>query len=365
VIPGEYAPRPGHTSGAAKRIVRCHFTHDVLFWHSHRGGIFTFATCRFFWARTAAASVFNGYPVISAGSGAVCVRLWVCSGRKAAAGKRYPVAMHFAMPSVESIFLLNPPFSGSTAMADLLLKSPVTWSAWSNGEGQWVEEVTEEMRRDPWNPEVDFEWPRIRAAWMKRKPAAKSIMVEKSPPNLLRVRSIIETFENSIFVVSNRDPYAWLGGVIHHENYRKEIRNPQRRREIVRHEISQWVFRSRVQIGNIELVRGRSVITRYQEFCGLPQLFLQNLYNYCGDLRIDARSQVRVKSYPVQGLVNMNARQISRLNSDDIAAANEILDDARPVLEFFGYECTDPRARSAGTLVRFSNQLRGIMRSRN
>jgi hypothetical protein len=267
------------------------------------------------------------------------------------------------MTRVENIFLLNPPFSGSTAMAQLLLKSPLTWSPWSNGEGQWVESVTEEMRRDPWNPEVDFDWRRIRAAWLERKPPGKSIMVEKSPPNLLRVRSILATFADSIFVISNRDPYAWLGGVLHHETYRAEIRNPHRRREIIEQEISQWVFRSRVQIENISLVRGRSIITRYQEYCGSPELFLQNLYNYCGDLQINSRSQVRVKSYPVQGLVNMNDRQISRLTSGDIAAANEILHDAKPVVEFFGYHLIDRKTRSAAILTRLPHPLRRIMRS--
>ncbi len=269
------------------------------------------------------------------------------------------------MTNVENIFLLNPPFSGSTAMAQLLLKSPLTWSPWSNGEGQWVESVTEEMRRDPWNPEVDFDWRRIRAAWLERKPAGKNIMVEKSPPNLLRVRSILETFTDSIFVISNRDPYAWLGGVLHHESYRPEIRNPRRRREIVKHEISQWVFRTRVLIENIPRLRGRSVITRYQEFCDSPGLFLQNLYNYCGDLQIDVREQVRVKSYPVQGLVNMNDRQISRLTADDIGTANEILLDAKPVVEFFGYRVMDRKARPTTILPRLTQPLRRVLRSRD
>jgi hypothetical protein len=269
------------------------------------------------------------------------------------------------MMCVENIFLLNPPFTGSTAMADLLLKSPVTWSPWGNGEGQWVEEVTEEMRRDPWNPEVDFDWGRIRAAWMKRKPAGKSIMIEKSPPNILRVGSIIETFADSIFVISNRDPYAWLGGVIHHEKYRQEISNLHRRREIITDEISQWVFRSRVLIEDIERVRGRSVITRYQDFCASPQLFLHNLYNYCGDLQIDVRSQVRVKSYPVQRLVNMNDRQISRLTSGDLATANAILHDAKPVVEFFGYHLIDRKADSSAMLTRLPRPLRRIMRPRD
>jgi Sulfotransferase family len=275
------------------------------------------------------------------------------------------VASFLAMTSVESIFLLNPPFSGSTAMAQLLLQSPHTWSPWRNGEGQWVEAVTQEMRRDPWNPAVDFDWRWIRAAWLERKPAGRRVMIEKSPPNILRVRSILEAFPDSIFVVSNRDPYAWLGGVLHHESNRDEVRNTTQRRDLVKDEISKWVFRSRVQIENISMLRGRSVITRYQEFCGSPELFLQNLYNYSGDLEIDARAKLQVKSYPVQGLVNMNDRQMSRLTNDDIAAANEILNAAKPVVEYFGYRVVDRKARPTTILPRLTQPLRRILRSRD
>jgi Sulfotransferase family len=337
-------------------------SHDGLFWHSARGGIFTFAFRGLFSCanrrRIGLQRLSGHFRRVRRGLRQALIA-WRPQG---SAGNRSPLAMQFAMPSVENIFLLNPPFSGSTAMADLLLKSPITWSAWSNGEGQWVEEVTQEMRRDPWNPALDFDWERIRAAWLERKPADKRIMIEKSPPNLLRVRSILETFPNSIFVVSNRDPYAWLGGVLRHEGYRGEIRNPNRRREIVRYEISQWVFRSQVQIENIRILRGRSVITRYQEFCGSPDLFLQNLYNYCGDLRIDARAPLKVKSYPVQGVVNMNDRQVSRLTSDDIATANRVLIDAKQVLEFFGYHLMDRKTRSATMLTRLPQPLLRIMR---
>lgn len=38
--------------------------------------------------------------------------------------------------TVTGIFLLNPFFSGSTAMSAMLLQSPRTWAAWLDGEGQ-------------------------------------------------------------------------------------------------------------------------------------------------------------------------------------------------------------------------------------
>jgi hypothetical protein len=222
-------------------------------------------------------------------------------------------------------------------MAGLLLTSPITWSSWPDAEGQWVPAVRSEMRRDPWNPAVDFDWHRIRKVWMKSKPAGKSVLVEKSPPNLLRAESILRAFPNSVLVISNRDPYAWLSSVMHRK-YRQEIEDPQRRREIITLEVNHWISLSRRQIANMALVRGRGLVTTYESFCASPEIFLQNLSGYCGDLQIDRKSTLKIKDYPVQCIADMNSLQIARLKPEDIAAASEALSNAGPEMEFFGYK---------------------------
>lgn len=126
-------------------------------------------------------------------------------------------------------------------MAGLLLKSPKTWCTWADAEGQWVLAVRSEMRRDPWNPQVDFDWRRIRKVWMKSKPADKSILVEKSPPNVLRLRSIVKVFPDSLFVISNGNPYAWLSSVMHRERG-EEIQDAGRRRAVIVSELARWLF---------------------------------------------------------------------------------------------------------------------------
>lgn len=243
-----------------------------------------------------------------------------------------------------SIFLLNPFFSGSTAMAALLLQSRLTWTPWFNAEGrpaaegQWVAEVTEEMRREPWNPDAALDWARIREAWLRLKPADRPILVEKSPPNMVRARSILEAFPNSVFVISNRDPYAWLGSVLHRNPVDLDLDNPQERTQAIRHYVTAWINRSRIQLENVELLRGRSVITTYELFCASREVFLHNLYNYCGDLKLDPDVPLKIKDYPPQPLTNMNSKQIALLTPDEIALATDILAAERRLLSFFGYE---------------------------
>jgi Sulfotransferase family len=247
--------------------------------------------------------------------------------------------------TVTSIFLLNPFFSGSTAMAALLLQSPIAWAAWPNGEGQWVPEVKEEMRREPWNPDAALDWARIREVWLRLKPPDRSILVEKSPPNMVRARSLLEAFPDSVFVISNRDPYAWLGSILHRNPLDLDLDDPQERTQAIRRYVTAWVNRSRIQIDNVKLLRGRSVITTYELFCASHEVFLHNLYNYCGDLKVDPRAPLQVKDYPPQPLINMNPRQTALLTSADIALANEILALDQELLSFYGYQLL-PEPRS-------------------
>lgn len=205
--------------------------------------------------------------------------------------------------------------------------------------------MTEEIRRDPWNPDADLDWARIRAAWLRRKPSDRSILVEKSPPNMVRARAILKAFPDSVFVISNRDPYAWLGSVVVHRNAaRIDLDDERKRHDVIRHYANAWLGRARIQLENVELLRGRSVVTSYELFCASCEVFLHNLYNYCGDLDVNPRALLRVKEYPPQPLTNMNASQIALLTPGDISAASEVLSTNQELLSFFGYHLlSEPR----------------------
>lgn len=235
-------------------------------------------------------------------------------------------------------------------MAKLLLNSPDVWTPGPNGEGQWLPEVESIMRHDPWNPAVDFDWPRIRECWERLRPPNGTIMLDKSPPNIVRAAQIVKAFPDSFFVISVRNPYAWIS------SHRAWITSGRRSPQVIdlgaattRSIALDWLMRAKYQIGNVELLRGRSLVCNYETFCLSPNLFLQNIYNIFGDLKIDPRASLQIKDYAKQRIENMNARQIANLSGEDVEVIGDTLRHEPSVLSFFGYEITEVSGPGAST----------------
>ena len=104
-------------------------------------------------------------------------------------------------PERALLFLLNPPNSGSTALALTILSSARAASIEPTAEGQkhpltrpWM------LKKDRWDPQILMPWPSVREIWLQawseaaaQKPSA-CILVEKSPPNLIRAEQIAAHF---------------------------------------------------------------------------------------------------------------------------------------------------------------------------
>jgi hypothetical protein len=96
----------------------------------------------------------------------------------------------------QCLFLLNPAYCGSTAFALFLLSSSKALGLNEHAEGQWLATVRGDMESDRWSTEKPLPWKRIKSEWFKAwhvrrvdRPQA-CVLVEKSPPNLVRAREI-------------------------------------------------------------------------------------------------------------------------------------------------------------------------------
>lgn len=236
-------------------------------------------------------------------------------------------------------FLLTPPNSGSTAIAKFLDSSPRTMTLTPNGEGQWL--VPGLCAKDRWNPEKKIDFDSVKSVWLKAYQDAKAsnpevdVVIEKSPPNMMRIKELSTLFSSVSLLANNRDPYANCSSRLFRYHDEEDIRSSSRE-TILRNLASSWVQRSQ-RIRDIVEENDIPVLT-YERFCETPALLLDMLSfpeGVTDSVSLDA--QVKVKDYQLQSIVNQNERQIADLADTDIDCLNEILKPETELLEFFGY----------------------------
>lgn len=109
-------------------------------------------------------------------------------------------------------FLITPPYSGSTAIAKLLDTSHKTMTLTPNGEGQWL--IPGLCQQDRWKPEKEVNYESVKAVWLnafqkeKRVNSHIDVVIEKSPPNMMRLDNLLSQFTDYSILANNRNPYA-------------------------------------------------------------------------------------------------------------------------------------------------------------
>ena len=106
------------------------------------------------------------------------------------------------------IFWLTFRNSGSTAIAQLLSTNPLVALLNKRGEGQWL--VPGMCEHDRWDEAKPVDFDSVKAVWLNRYQQIKArrtdreikYILEKSPPNIMRIRSLIGLFRKTIAVAS-------------------------------------------------------------------------------------------------------------------------------------------------------------------
>jgi len=183
--------------------------------------------------------------------------------------------------------------------------------------------------------ESRYNWPRIRQRWRRewrRNPkfrtARPRIFLEKSPANVLRATMLQGHFENSSFILIQRNPYAVAEGI------RRRTNLPLER--CVQH----WIRCAQQQIRNQQALRS-AIRLNYEDLSERPE--------YCRDIVLqlmpelddfDLNKEVSVQS--IEGkvrrpIINYNEQQIARLTAADVSVINRDLEAVPEVMEYFGY----------------------------
>lgn len=238
------------------------------------------------------------------------------------------------------LFIIAPPNSGSTAIAGLLNSSCRTMFLDKNGEGQWL--IPGLCEEDRWSPGKEIYYDSIKAVWLDRFQKVQQLtqtidtVIEKSPPNMMRMERLISNFSDCSCLAINRNPYANCASKIYRYHDAKN-RDSNSRRILLTRATQNWLVHSS-KIRELVVKLNVPLIT-YEAFCDDPASVLNKLTLPDGvESTIDFNSKVKVKDYKIQTISNQNELQISKLSVEEIGHISSILTENCELIEFFGYE---------------------------
>lgn len=243
-------------------------------------------------------------------------------------------------PEPVFFFLLVNPYGGSTALAKVLDTSPKAMTLHDSGEGQWL--VPGLHQRNHWFADMEVDWESVRSVWLnvyqqkKRENDEIAVVIEKSPPNVVRAEQLRSNFECTRFLGFVRSPYATCSSV-HHRYWMPANLLPAWRAKKFTLYATAWLRRASLVK---EFVEKHSLeYFTYEQFCADTPACVEKINRACPELGgIDAGAQIKVKNKQVQTFTNQNERRIVLLKPADIQAINQVLETRPDVLEFFGYE---------------------------
>jgi hypothetical protein len=229
------------------------------------------------------------------------------------------------------LFVLCPPYSGSTLLWKLLSTSQNVSSL--PEEGQFLPELEGVMRDKPWDASRALPWPEIKAVWESYWDMSKPVLLEKSPPNIIRTQDIEANFQPVRFVVMVRDPYAHSEGLMRRNNWN------------VNFAASFAMMCLRTQLQNARNLDSAMVLT-YESLVQDPAQTCQQLETFLPQLgELDHAASFEVHS--VDGtldrpITDLNAKKIAGLSADTIAAMNKVFAQHQETLAAWGYELLAP-----------------------
>jgi len=229
------------------------------------------------------------------------------------------------------LFVLCPPYSGSTLLWKLLSTSANVSAL--PGEGQFLPELKSVMREKPWVDDHVLPWTEIKRVWESYWDMTKPVLLEKSPPNIIRTQEILAHFQPVKFVVMVRNPYAQGEGLMRRNNFTAR-------------KAANFAMKClRTQLDNARNLPDSLTFT-YEALVQDPARACQKLAAFMpelGAMQHDGSFEV----HSIDGTLNrpitdLNTRKIAAMPAETIALMTEVFAQHRETLAAWGYELLDP-----------------------
>jgi Sulfotransferase family len=173
---------------------------------------------------------------------------------------------------------------------------------------------------------------RILAAWRPYWELERPYLLEKSPPNLIRMRFLQALFPGALFVVVTRHPVAVSYATQKFRTRAQRFRRRMHLRDLLRH----WVVAHRL-FQEDEPFLENLIVVRFERLLSEPDACLREVYDYLGVEPLPAGREIRPGS---------NERYFERwreeLRSPERAAPLDVLRrEFEPQVRAFGYSLDD------------------------
>ena len=254
----------------------------------------------------------------------------------------------------QHLFVLTPPYSGSTLLWQILKSSPNVTALPKEGQ-QYVEKELMPGTECLENPERPIQWEKVKDRWMGGWDLQAPIRLDKSPAAIHHAEALTEWFPDTKFIALIRDPYAFCEGC-----YRRKPDYSYR--DCARF----WLTCARSQRKN---VRERESVMwfTYEAFTEQTEEILQQILDFLPIL--ESLQTAHTDTFTVNGrardIANVNPQKLEMLSSEDVREINAVLGDEKSLLRFFGYQLRDPsrHSRLQSYRARFtSHMIRGLRR---
>ena len=251
--------------------------------------------------------------------------------------EQWPQPPYDSQDEPHFVFILTPPYAGSTAIAKYLATSPNIGLLRKNGEGQTL---VPGIQRN-WNTDARIDGGSIRSTWLNRYQEINSdgrikIIVEKSPPNMVRIDALRSLFRETTCLVNNRDPVAFCSSTFFRNTPDLRQLNETDRLNALHKTALAWIHRSNIlkEYSSAHQVAAFS----YEQFCDSPQS-LQAIFEKATGKAIqpDENPILKIKDYQPSGIENKNQGQVERLSKIEIETVVNTLRPYSVLTSFFGY----------------------------
>ena len=237
----------------------------------------------------------------------------------------------FAKKDHKFLFILSPPYCGSTLLNQILSTSDNLSCNNHLGvrEGQLLPEVKDIMFYNKgWDTDVSYPWEKIKKIWMKYWDQRKTILMDKSNTNIMRVTEIKKVFDNIFFLAMVRNPYAQVEGII-------------RRNDATTEYAAAFALKClRYQKKNKEHEKDILFIS-YEDLCDNKEESIEKIKEFIPELgTINFDLEFSAHNFKTDGkmkIQNLNDEKINKLSSAQIKVINSCFKKEEELLNYFGY----------------------------